>query len=360
MRPSSLRHGVYARRAARRDRHHRRARGPAAARRAVGPRVGSAHAVLEQSQAARPGAAQLPDVENRLPYNTQFQGGWDWNYQQNQRSWSCLARMLPYIEQSNLKEQMQILNTTNAATDTAGKTLGQNLTDPQHAREGVLLSQRHGAANTRPTTFAPTCKASRSRSRITKASTARTGAGARFINNGPASTLTISGVSDCDGLAARQRHVLPARLHEEAAPGQHHRRHEQHLHARRGHAVDQRALHVALCQRRRRHDGRSAQLEQENQRPALRSLQRLAAICIRSAAGIPRECSSPSPMARCGSFRTRSPRRSIAICPRSMAAKPRRSRKLSVARGQLVRRIGNTIDVRPLLRCSYGRGRNPR
>src|SRR6476660_6020892 len=72
-------------------------------------------------------AHNFHDVEGRLPYNTQYQGGWDWNYQQNQRSWSCLARMLPYIEQANLKETLQILNTTNAATDTAGKTLGQNL-----------------------------------------------------------------------------------------------------------------------------------------------------------------------------------------------------------------------------------------
>jgi prepilin-type N-terminal cleavage/methylation domain-containing protein len=72
-------------------------------------------------------AHNFHDVEGRLPYNTQFQGGWDWNYQRNQRSWSCLARMLPYLEQTALKEQLQILNTTNAATDTAGKTLGQNL-----------------------------------------------------------------------------------------------------------------------------------------------------------------------------------------------------------------------------------------
>src|SRR5690349_14109188 len=54
-------------------------------------------------------AHNFHDVEGRLPYNTQYQGGWDWNYQQNQRSWSCLARMLPYIEQANLKETLQIL-----------------------------------------------------------------------------------------------------------------------------------------------------------------------------------------------------------------------------------------------------------
>ena len=76
-------------------------------------------------------AHNFHDVEGRLPYNTQFQGGWDWNYQQNQRSWSCMARLLPYVEQGNLKEQLQILNQTN--TDTAGKTLG---------RDGIALS--HG------------------------------------------------------------------------------------------------------------------------------------------------------------------------------------------------------------------------
>src|SRR5437879_1352163 len=57
-------------------------------------------------------AHNFHDVEQRLPYNTQYQGGWDWNYQQNQRSWSCLARMLPYIEQGNLKEQLNTTNTT--------------------------------------------------------------------------------------------------------------------------------------------------------------------------------------------------------------------------------------------------------
>src|SRR5262245_52395856 len=42
-------------------------------------------------------AHNFHDVESRLPYNTQFQGGWDWNYQQNQRSWSCIARLLPHL-----------------------------------------------------------------------------------------------------------------------------------------------------------------------------------------------------------------------------------------------------------------------
>lgn len=64
------------------------------------------------------------DTAGHLPYNTQAQGGWDWAYQQNQRSWSFLARVLPYVEQSVLLEVLQVKNTTN--TDTAGKTMGQN------------------------------------------------------------------------------------------------------------------------------------------------------------------------------------------------------------------------------------------
>src|SRR3954452_18305969 len=46
------------------------------------------------------------DTEGTLPYNTQNEGGWDWGYQQNQRSWSFMARALPYVEQSPLKSQL--------------------------------------------------------------------------------------------------------------------------------------------------------------------------------------------------------------------------------------------------------------
>jgi prepilin-type N-terminal cleavage/methylation domain-containing protein len=65
------------------------------------------------------------DVYNRLPYNTQHQSGWDWAFQQNQRSWSFMARVLPYIEQSTLQDQMNIRNTT--PTEAVGNTMGQNL-----------------------------------------------------------------------------------------------------------------------------------------------------------------------------------------------------------------------------------------
>ena len=48
-------------------------------------------------------AHNFHDVESSAAYNTQFQGGWDWTYQQNQRSWSCVARILPYLEQGILR-----------------------------------------------------------------------------------------------------------------------------------------------------------------------------------------------------------------------------------------------------------------
>jgi prepilin-type N-terminal cleavage/methylation domain-containing protein/prepilin-type processing-associated H-X9-DG protein len=64
------------------------------------------------------------DAEGTLPYNTQHQGGWDWNFQRNQRSWSFLARALPYVEQSPLKDRLNIRNTTN--TEANGNTMLQN------------------------------------------------------------------------------------------------------------------------------------------------------------------------------------------------------------------------------------------
>ena len=66
------------------------------------------------------------DVHNRLPYNTQHQGGWNWAFQQNQRSWSFMARALPYVEQSPLQDQLNIQNTT--PTEVLGNTMLQNQT----------------------------------------------------------------------------------------------------------------------------------------------------------------------------------------------------------------------------------------
>jgi len=144
-------------------------------------------------------AHNFHDVEGRLPYNTQFQGGWDWAYQQNQRSWSCLARILPYLEQGNLKEQLQILNTTNSATDNAGKTMGQNLS--------ILATQIKAfycPSDTAIQTKADNIRANLQGATITLANYKGVNGSnwcwGTFINNGPPSTLTMSGVADCDGL----------------------------------------------------------------------------------------------------------------------------------------------------------------
>jgi prepilin-type processing-associated H-X9-DG protein/prepilin-type N-terminal cleavage/methylation domain-containing protein len=42
------------------------------------------------------------DAYGHFPGNSQDEGGWDWNYQKNRRSWSWLARLLPHLEQANL------------------------------------------------------------------------------------------------------------------------------------------------------------------------------------------------------------------------------------------------------------------
>jgi prepilin-type N-terminal cleavage/methylation domain-containing protein/prepilin-type processing-associated H-X9-DG protein len=52
-----------------------------------------------------------------FPPNTQDEGGWDWSYQQNARSWSWLARLLPYLEQQPLYMQAKI------PTNTFGQSL---------------------------------------------------------------------------------------------------------------------------------------------------------------------------------------------------------------------------------------------
>jgi prepilin-type N-terminal cleavage/methylation domain-containing protein/prepilin-type processing-associated H-X9-DG protein len=48
------------------------------------------------------------DGYKHFPGNSQDEGGWDWNYQKNRRSWSWLARTLPYLEQGPLYTQANI------------------------------------------------------------------------------------------------------------------------------------------------------------------------------------------------------------------------------------------------------------
>jgi len=54
------------------------------------------------------------DATKHFPGNSQDEGGWDWNYQKNRRSWSWLARLLPYLEQGNLFKQANIDTNTLA------------------------------------------------------------------------------------------------------------------------------------------------------------------------------------------------------------------------------------------------------
>jgi len=57
------------------------------------------------------------DTNGKFPLNSQEEGGWNWDYQQNARSWSWLARLLPYVEQGNLYNQLNVAG---------GNTLGQS------------------------------------------------------------------------------------------------------------------------------------------------------------------------------------------------------------------------------------------
>lgn len=52
------------------------------------------------------------DANKEFPGNTQNEGGWDWAFQQTASSWSWLARILPYIDQGPLYQQMGIPTAT--------------------------------------------------------------------------------------------------------------------------------------------------------------------------------------------------------------------------------------------------------
>jgi prepilin-type N-terminal cleavage/methylation domain-containing protein/prepilin-type processing-associated H-X9-DG protein len=54
------------------------------------------------------------DGQGHFPDNSQDEGGWDWNYQGNRRSWSWLARLLPHLEQDPLFKQAKIDTNTLA------------------------------------------------------------------------------------------------------------------------------------------------------------------------------------------------------------------------------------------------------
>jgi prepilin-type N-terminal cleavage/methylation domain-containing protein/prepilin-type processing-associated H-X9-DG protein len=52
------------------------------------------------------------DVFRHFPFNSQDEGGWDWNWQKDRKSWSWLARLLPFIEQANLYVQDKVETNT--------------------------------------------------------------------------------------------------------------------------------------------------------------------------------------------------------------------------------------------------------
>jgi prepilin-type N-terminal cleavage/methylation domain-containing protein/prepilin-type processing-associated H-X9-DG protein len=58
-----------------------------------------------------------------FPTNSQNEGGWNWSFQKNAKSWSWLARLLPYLEQQNLLTELNVDQNTlgdNAALLTIG------------------------------------------------------------------------------------------------------------------------------------------------------------------------------------------------------------------------------------------------
>jgi prepilin-type N-terminal cleavage/methylation domain-containing protein/prepilin-type processing-associated H-X9-DG protein len=59
------------------------------------------------------------DALGTIPLNSQNEGGWNWSFQQNAQSWSWITRVLPFTEEGNLYNQL------NIATNTLGtdKTL---------------------------------------------------------------------------------------------------------------------------------------------------------------------------------------------------------------------------------------------
>jgi prepilin-type N-terminal cleavage/methylation domain-containing protein/prepilin-type processing-associated H-X9-DG protein len=63
------------------------------------------------------------DVYKYFPTNSQDEGGWNWSYQMNAKSWSWLARLLPYLEQQNLLTQFNVEKNT-LGQDQALLTIG--------------------------------------------------------------------------------------------------------------------------------------------------------------------------------------------------------------------------------------------
>lgn len=56
------------------------------------------------------------DAQKYFPGNSQDEGGWNWAHQQNCRSWSWLARLLPYVEQGGLYSAANVGTNTFAGS----------------------------------------------------------------------------------------------------------------------------------------------------------------------------------------------------------------------------------------------------
>jgi prepilin-type N-terminal cleavage/methylation domain-containing protein/prepilin-type processing-associated H-X9-DG protein len=52
------------------------------------------------------------EAKKVFPANSQDEGAWDWAYQKDRKSWSWMARILPYIEQGGLHAQAKVETNT--------------------------------------------------------------------------------------------------------------------------------------------------------------------------------------------------------------------------------------------------------
>jgi prepilin-type N-terminal cleavage/methylation domain-containing protein/prepilin-type processing-associated H-X9-DG protein len=66
------------------------------------------------------------DTYSYFPTNSQNEGAWNWSFQKNAKSWSWLARLLPYLEQQNLLTQLNVDQDT-LGQHTALLTIGLNV-----------------------------------------------------------------------------------------------------------------------------------------------------------------------------------------------------------------------------------------
>jgi len=64
------------------------------------------------------------DAYGYIPQNSQNENGWDWAFQQTAQSWSWLARLLPFTEETSLYNQLNIVGGNTLGADQALITIG--------------------------------------------------------------------------------------------------------------------------------------------------------------------------------------------------------------------------------------------